>query len=85
MRITGVFEVLAEIEEIGARVGDLIVVRPWAERVAVLQHTIHPRWAFDVRCSLFYSDPHLSPPSRAVRHLRRSLRGQLHPPHLRLV
>ena len=80
--LTGVFDVLADIEEIGAGVGDLIVVRPWADRVAVLQRTVHLRWAFDARCALFYCDPHVGPPSQAIRLLQGTMGGH---PHLTLL
>ena len=80
--LTGVFEVIAEIEEVGARVGDMIVVRPWADRVAVLQRTIDPQWDFGARCALFYCDPHVGPPSEAIRLLRDTVGGH---PHLTLL
>lgn len=68
MQITGVFEVLAEIEEIGAWVGDRIVVRPWAFRPGLLQRTIAPHWAFDERCGFVCTEPVL-PTAIALRHL----------------
>ena len=71
---TGVFEVIQEIEEIGARESDLIVLRPWADRPAVLQRTIDPRWAFGARCSLFYTDPPMMD-GLALRLLREGVDG----------
>lgn len=72
MDITGVFEVVAEIEEIGAKVGDRIVVRPWAPRVALLQRTIPPHFAFDERSRLIFTRPALD-----HRQALQTLRGRL--------
>lgn len=83
MRVTGVFEVTAEIEEIGARVGDRIVVRPWAPRVALLQRTVPPHFAFDGRARLIFTRPALDR-GHGLRVLRDRLHPRQRPPHLRL-
>lgn len=85
--ITGVFEVTKEIEEIGARVGDRIVVRPGSKvrpfgMVRSLSRS-EAWWAFSERCRLLATEPTL-PPRLARRRLRAALtpRG---PGHLRLM
>ena len=54
--LTGVFDVLAEIEAIGARVGDSIVVKPWHTEFpcSLLRQLGHSgsQWAFTESCRL---------------------------------
>lgn len=82
--LTAVFHVTAPIEEIGAREGDRLVIRPRAIRPALLQRTVEPRWAFDPRCEMAFTRPHL-PREHALRRLRDHLPRQRRPGHLRLV
>ncbi len=83
---TGVFEVVEAIDEIGARAGDELVVRPaegW--RPYALVRPLGPsaaRWLFSDRARLVFTDPpmphHLarrfledgSPPRRQLRLVR---------------
>ena len=91
MELTGVFEVVAEIEEIGARVGDKILVRPHhAQHPYILMRPLghaQARWAFRTEfCRLVFTKPPL-PPALALARRRGS--GPPQPPrrprHLRLV
>lgn len=83
MDITGVFEVLEEIPEIGALPGDRLVVRPHALRPGLLQRIVAPHWAFDRRCRLMFTRPHL--PGDALRRLQDRLPRSPRPGHLRLL
>lgn len=83
MQLTGVFEVLEEIEEIGAWVGDRIVLaqhRPWPVSLARRLGHADARWAFTDRCVLEFTRP----PS-ARRDLHRRWRPLYLPGHLRLL
>lgn len=70
MQITaGVFQIVREIPEIGARVGDRLVLRPHAERPAIIQRTVDPTWAFSCCAELAFTHPPL-PTDVALRILR---------------
>ena len=86
MQLTGVFEVLEEIPEIGAMVGDRLVIgerEPWPVCLVRNLGTADARWAFTTRCALLFTDP----PSLAPEY--RSFRGHwlssTRPAHLRLM
>lgn len=80
MRTSGVFEVLEEIPEIGARPGDMIVVDPrdpWMQQSLVRPlGRAHARWVASDRCRPVTLHSHSSRPSPATpsrgrsRHLR---------------
>ena len=80
-RLVGVFEVLAEIEEIGARVGDHLVIgehQGWPVSLARELSHDDARWAFGPSCALeFTRYSSLSRPD-ALRHLRDTMGGQAH-------
>ena len=92
MDIHGVFEVVREIPEIGARAGDRIVLRPSEEEYTCsLVRDLGPIasrcWAFTDSCVLEITDPPL-PLSAALRALHEAAKSeQLHlwEPCLRLV
>jgi hypothetical protein len=90
IHLTAVFEVLANIDEIGAVAGDRIVVRPWRrdDRCCVLVRPLGiaaVRWAFRPECALDFTRP-AAPPHQALPRLRRDL-SRWHPRwgHLRLI
>jgi hypothetical protein len=85
IQLTAVFEVVADIEEIGAVAGDRIVVRPDApwRPYALVRPLSHAgaRWVFGERCRLLFTDP---PSPRGRRRCREAWRRRA-PRHLRLV
>ena len=84
------FVVEREIPEIGARVGDRLVLRPWAPRACVLQHDVVPTWAFAPGLRLIFTRPRL-PHLLALRFLEEGVKTAVdgHAPalgaHLTLV
>lgn len=87
MRITGVFEVVAEIEEIGARVGDMLVVgEDQPHPVCLVRNlgTHDARWAFRPECArLVLTRPPCRPSD--LRRYRRHWLRRTRPTHLRLL
>lgn len=86
MRISGVFEVLEEMSEIGGEVGDHVLVRPGeGDRCCILMRKLRPTDASHVlRCDrtrLISTNPPTPFPS-ALRELRAGMSCR---PHLRLV
>lgn len=76
MDITGVFEVVAEIEEIGARQSDHLVVGEAEEwPVSLVRRLGHAdaRWAFSDRCTLALTHPDPASSSEWVSYRRRWL------------
>ena len=83
-RIVAVFEVTADMEEIGGRRGDRLVLRPDSLRPCLLQRSVDPHWAFDRRAALTFTDPTL-PAAYAHQCLVDRLPHWRRPRHLRLV
>lgn len=85
--LIGVFVVVQEIQEIGARAGDRILLRPWAPRPVLLQRELghsDAAWAFGSHAELLFTRPTL-PVRLALRLLRDRLRPQPRRRHLRLM
>ena len=87
--LTGVFLIMREIPEIGAMVGDRIVLAPhdpdWPFALTRQLSPAQARWAFDPRtCALEFTDPSLMK-GLALRHLEAAVPASEYAPHLRLV